>query len=47
MGNRGLQQHEGAERGATRGFDVMSISMNVKMRKKVMSDRRDKMDKMT
>jgi hypothetical protein len=34
MGNRGLEQDEGAEHEATRGFDVVSISMNVKMRKK-------------
>jgi hypothetical protein len=42
MEDRGFEQDEGAERGATRRVDVVSISMNVESkREKMRSDRRE------
>jgi hypothetical protein len=46
MEDRGFEQDEGAERGATRRFDVVSISMNVEsQREKMRSDMREKRKK--
>jgi hypothetical protein len=46
MEDRGFEQDEGAERGATRCFDVVSISMNVEsQREKMRSDGREEEEK--
>jgi hypothetical protein len=46
MEARGFEKDEGAERGATRRFDVVSISMNVESkREKMRSDMRDEEEK--